>query len=49
MIFFFTFSMALYNKWDIKNGFTDVLTFFSFISDSVGGVRTTKSLHKVHS
>ena len=27
--------MALYNKWDVKNGFVDVLTFFSLISDGL--------------
>ena len=30
--------MALYHKWDVKNGFAYVLTFFSLISDSLGGV-----------
>ena len=30
--------MALYHKWDVKNGFAYVLQFFSLISDSVGGV-----------
>ena len=33
-----TFSIALYYKWDVKNGFTYVLQFFSLISDSLGGV-----------
>ena len=36
--FLHTFSMALYHKWDVKNGFVYVLTFFSFISDGLGGV-----------
>ena len=31
--------MALYHKWDVKNGFTYVLTFFSLISDGLGGVQ----------
>ena len=26
------------HKWDVKNGFGYVLTFFSLISDSIGGV-----------
>ena len=30
--------MALYHEWDVKNGFTYVLTFFSLISDGLGGV-----------
>ena len=30
--------MALYHKWDIKNGFAYVLQFFSLISDGLGGV-----------
>ena len=30
--------MALYHKWDFKNGFPYVLQFFSLISDSLGGV-----------
>ena len=30
--------MALYDKWDVKNGFTYVLQFFSLISDGLGGV-----------
>ena len=32
--------MALYHKWDVKNGFAYVLTFFSLISDGLGGVGT---------
>ena len=30
--------MALYHKWDVKNGFTYVLTPFSLISKGLGGV-----------
>ena len=30
--------MALYYKWDVKNGFVDVFQSFLFISDSLGGV-----------
>ena len=30
--------MALFYKWDVKNDFTYVLTFFSLISDGLGGV-----------
>ena len=37
-IFFHTFSMALYQKWDVKNDFAYVLQFFSLISDSLGSV-----------
>ena len=33
-----TFSIALYHKRDVKNGFAYVLTFFSLISDGRGGV-----------
>ena len=36
--FLYPFSMALYHKWDVKNGFNYVLQFFSLISDGVGGV-----------
>ena len=42
--FLHTFSMALYHKWDVKNGFTFVLQFFSLISDGLGGVRKADSL-----
>ena len=42
--------MASYHKWDVKNGFAYVLTFFSLISDGLSGVnwkRWTKILtHK---
>ena len=31
----FTFSMGLYHKWNVKNGFAYVLQFFSLISDCV--------------
>ena len=30
--------MALYHKWDVKNGFAYVLQFFSLFSDGLGGV-----------
>ena len=33
--------MALYHKWNVKNGFTYVLTFFSLISDDLGSVSST--------
>ena len=36
--FLHTFSMALYHKWNVKNGFAYVLTFFSLISDGLGSV-----------
>ena len=36
--------MALYLKWDVKNGFAYVLQFFSFISNGVGGVAKTHSM-----
>ena len=36
--FLYTFSMALYHEWDVKNGFAYVLQFFSLISDVLGGV-----------
>ena len=36
--FVHTFSMALYHKWDVKNGFTFMLQFFSLISDGLDGV-----------
>ena len=32
--------MALYHKWDVKNGFAYVLQFLSLISDGLGGVET---------
>ena len=32
--------MALYHKWDVKNGFAFVLQFFSLISDVLGGVNS---------
>jgi len=32
--------MALYHKWDVKNGFAYVLQFFSLISDGLGGVHS---------
>ena len=33
--------MALYHKWDVKNGFTYVLQFFPLIFDGLGGVLGT--------
>ena len=36
--------MALYDKWDVKNGFAYVLQFFSLISDSLGGVSLERYL-----
>ena len=30
--------MALYHKWNVKNGFAYVLIFFSLISDGLGSV-----------
>ena len=36
--FLHTFSMALYCKWDVRNGFTFVHIFFSLISDGLDGV-----------
>ena len=30
--------MALYHKWDVKNGFAYLLQVFSLISDGLGGV-----------
>ena len=35
---FHTFSMALYHKWNVKNDFAYLLTFFSLISEGLGGV-----------
>ena len=37
--FVHTFTMASYQKWDVKNGFPFVLQFFSLISDGLGGVK----------
>ena len=36
--FLYNFSMPLYHKWDVKNGFVYVLQVFSLISDGLGGV-----------
>ena len=36
--------MALYHKWDVKNGFAFVLQFFSLISDVLGGVQRVQSV-----
>ena len=38
--------MALYHKWDVKNGFAYVLTFFSLISDSLGSVDSDREINK---
>ena len=38
--------MALYHKWDVKNGFAYVLHFFSLISDGLGGVIDVQFLCK---
>ena len=35
--------MALYHKWDVKNGFTFMLQFFSLISNGLGGVMVVLS------
>ena len=32
--------MAIHHKWDVKNGFAYVLTFFSLISDGLGSVHS---------
>ena len=37
---------ALYHKWDVKNGFTYVLQFFSIISDGLGGVILPSNIDK---
>jgi hypothetical protein len=39
--------MALYYKWDVKNGFAFVFQFFSLISDSLGGVSSDKNVEIV--
>ena len=36
--------MALYHKWDVKNGSAYVLQFFSLISEGLGGVFSNPSL-----
>ena len=46
--FFHTFSMALYQKWDVKNDLAYVLQFFSRISDSLGSV-TSYPVHCMYS
>ena len=38
--------MALYHKWDVKNGFAYVLQFFSLISDSLGSVDSDREINK---
>ena len=37
--FLHTFSVALYDKWDVKNGFAYALTLFLLISDGLGSVK----------
>ena len=39
--FVYNFSMALYFKWDVKNGFTFVLQFFGLVK----GVTQPKALY----
>ena len=34
--------MALYHKWDVRNGFAYVLQFFSLIFDGLGCVKQTQ-------
>ena len=41
--------MALFHKWDDKNGFVYVLQFFSLISDDLGGVVKEPSIIDVDS
>ena len=36
--FHHTFSMALYHKWDVKDGFIFEFQFVMLISESLGGV-----------
>ena len=36
--FLHTFSMALHHKWNVKNGISYVITFFSLIFEGLGGV-----------
>ena len=43
--FLHTFSMALYHKWDVKNYFAYVLTFFLLISDGLGSVHPPRIRH----
>ena len=35
-----TFSLTLYYKWGVKNGFSFALQFFLLISDYLGGVNS---------
>ena len=39
--------MALYHKWDVKNGFAFVLQNFLLISDGLGGVISVSSVKGV--
>ena len=41
------FSVALYYKWDVNNGFAYVLQFFSLISGSLGGVVYVQCVSRV--
>ena len=36
--------MALYHKWNVKNDFAYVFTFFSLISDSLGSVEHSQNI-----
>jgi hypothetical protein len=40
--------MALYHKWDVKNGFAYVFQFFSLISDGLGGVNIAIPVMEFH-
>ena len=40
--------MTLFHKWDVKNGFAYVLTFFSLNSDGLGGVNQVDACQKKH-
>ena len=44
-IFFHTFSMALYHKWDVKNDFAYALQFFSLIFDILGSVDVMNKMY----
>ena len=39
--------MVLYHKLDVKNGFDYVLTFFSLISDGLGGVSVAGNIGSI--
>ena len=40
--FLHTFTMTLYHKWGVKNGFTFALQFFFLIFDGLGCVMRVK-------